>query len=1347
MSRCCRRRPGPEGDRVPPAPGFVPSARLGLHALGNAGAAPIERGMHLRWGFETEIGYPAHGFRLYRRESLARHPARCLTIPPPVLLTVLQQGWARLEDDAVVRVSPAGVPGAPPPVPGVNVPLRWRRFDVDLGRAVLLQRVALQGQEGPALVFGMLGGRPVAARHSTSGPAPNLLFDHPMVDAVVVHTASGGPAAVCFADPTRAASGEWSRNLLPAAGDGDGDDGLGLPLTHPDHNLHHRFEDPAAPADGDLREARARLEGSGATLAAGDFAELRSSLALMVDDALPGRMFDREVFRTADGASPFLERPLDLSLLFGLDPAMARVAGLYVVDTEVDQGTSYDYLLVGRWTGWQLPEPVRAYSFASVPEGTLVPRRFALCGAAVTLPTQSRVTSQPRVEGRPARKALVVRDRSPFWSSDGPATVRFSDPQHWVVVELGAREGPVSIEAQRFGLEVDDATVPAGDEPMTVLLRPSSGSLTELEIRGSGYVLYGLRALPAGAPDQPPGALDQPVALGTLLLNVPFDDAPALAAPSGLGLRGVPMPTSEQPGLTLDDARPPVHRDPQGLGLRWEPAPALGLAAWPADLGRRPPTDAIGYELRYQFLGDGEAAGPVDPARWAPASDGRVSVAPPASPGQEPEVEPLEQGEDLCLRFPATAPPLAAQFPADADLWLVPWVPVGWYEAEVRAVDAFGRTSDWVAAGPTLADAVTPPPPPAAVHARLLQDADPELDAADRALIAEHGDGCIRVSWEWPAHVRRQAPHARSFRVYVNRRPFNRRRAEVVAVASGAATGELDGTVEMDPGEPLTSGGLVGSSLVDGDRTAFRILANTAGDVATLTLRRHFADDGLQPAPGPAAIVVAPDSPMYERPERRGAWEARAAEVGVTGASAYEVVLPPAGLVPTRAHPMRHAVVGVAAADDSPRAADTFVQPAGPSWDPALGGLAGREGGVSAPVGIVARLFAPLPVEPPAPRERLYTTRPDFFGRCSYELRWPHVPAAGRAHVGWKVYRTTDRALFGLYHPDPALSRIDTAALPPVARAELDAAFPTESAAAVPDDVIRLLAGQPGADRAFTAATEVPLRTTADTLTFVDAVDGRNTVRYLWRMRTEDDAGNLSPLGAATEPAYVPNTWPPTPVKVGDCRGGERRVELSWVPNAEQDVAGYLVFSTETGLALDALEGLRLLRRPTGPEQGTIEAYDRSGTLVPPALDLNRADAASLLQDGLVVVAREELPGAKAFHYRLAAYDTAANPSALTRVFTARTTGIERPAPPQWGPPVVQPDGLHLAWSAPTTDLNCLLQRSLDGQAWSNVGGWLGRGNYAAVDPSHTPGAAARYRLRVMQPNGQLNRDFAVLEV
>jgi hypothetical protein len=267
-------------------------------------------------------------------------------------------------------------------------------------------------------------------------------------------------------------------------------------------------------------------------------------------------------------------------------------------------------------------------------------------------------------------------------------------------------------------------------------------------------------------------------------------------------------------------------------------------------------------------------------------------------------------------------------------------------------------------------------------------------------------------------------------------------------------------------------------------------------------------------------------------------------------------------------------------------------------------------------------------------------------------------------------------------------------------------------------------------------------------MVFVDAVDGKNPVRYLYRLRTEDDAGNLSPLSQAGPPIYVPNTYPPAPVRVSECRGGERQVTLQWVPNPEPDLAGYLIFSTEAGLTRDALEELRLLRRPIDAEHSEIQAYDREGNLIPPTLIVSIAEADGMLNDeGWVTLVRAGLPGLQAFHYRLAAFDTAGNPSAWTRIYTARTTGIERPAPPTWNPPIAEPDGLHLSWTSPTADLNCLVQRSLDGRTWTNATRWLGRGNYEAVDKDYVARVLTHYRLRVRLPNGQVNKEYEVLDI
>jgi hypothetical protein len=718
-------------------------------------------------------------------------------------------------------------------------------------------------------------------------------------------------------------------------------------------------------------------------------------------------------------------------------------------------------------------------------------------------------------------------------------------------------------------------------------------------------------------------------------------------------------------------------------------------------------------------------------------------VSPPSPPGIG-EAAPLIPGEDLERRFPAVSPPLAAGFPPDEDLWLVPWLPEGWYAASVRAVDAFGRRSTWLDSAPVLADAPVAPPPPTNVVAHLLQTSDPDLTADERALVAAHGEGCIAVSWDWPDHLRRQAPRAATFRVYAKRRPFNRLWVRVLSAATGPGPSELTCVIESDDAPP--AGALAGCSLIDHATVAYRITANTAGSPCALTLRCHI-DTSLLPVTGDGVLSILPETPLFEQPTTTAAWEGRLAQVELTAEEHYEAVIAPIDIVPTRGQPVKHARIGVATADASSRFTDAFVQPAGPPWDPALSGLPGREGGVTPPASIVAVLRELLAPVPAPVRDRLFTSPPDFYGRAYYELRWPHVTASQRSHTGWKVFRATDRAVFSLYHPDPLQSRIDVSGLSQAARDEVDAAFAENRADHISDEVIERLAGVPGADRAFIAATEQVLLNSADQMAFSDAVDGKNQVRYLYRLRAEDLAGNLSPLGPAMQAVHVPNTYPPRPVEVNECRGGEHQVVLEWLPNYEADFAGYLVFSTEDGLELDALEDLRLLRRPTGPETGEVEAYDRTGNLVAPSAVVSRAAADALLGDGRITLTREGLPGGRLFHYRLAAFDTAGNASSLSRVYAARSIGIDRPPPPVWDVPVLQANGLHLSWQAPTTDLNCLLQRSLDSQTWDNVGGWLGRGNYQTVDSGYQPGLLSHYRLRVMQQNGQINRDFDVLDV
>jgi hypothetical protein len=142
---------------------------------------------------------------------------------------------------------------------------------------VLLRRVDLQGQHGRGLILALQAGRPVVARQTDGGPVVTAHFDGEAVDSLIIYTRSGGPAFVCYWDPIVAAEGEWSANLLPRGGDDEF--GYGLPLTHPDYNLHHRSEDSSDPPRGDFEEAKRRIESIGAPLDSADFADLRAPLS------------------------------------------------------------------------------------------------------------------------------------------------------------------------------------------------------------------------------------------------------------------------------------------------------------------------------------------------------------------------------------------------------------------------------------------------------------------------------------------------------------------------------------------------------------------------------------------------------------------------------------------------------------------------------------------------------------------------------------------------------------------------------------------------------------------------------------------------------------------------------------------------------------------------------------------------------------------------------------------------------------------------------------------------------------------------------------------------------------
>jgi hypothetical protein len=302
-----------------------------------------------------------------------------------------------------------------------------------------------------------------------------------------------------------------------------------------------------------------------------------------------------------------------------------------------------------------------------------------------------------------------------------------------------------------------------------------------------------------------------------------------------------------------------------------------------------------------------------------------------------------------------------------------------------------------------------------------------------------------------------------------------------------------------------------------------------------------------------------------------------------------------------------------------------------------------------------------------------------------------------------------------------------------------DLADPT-GYAALPDNALRILAGIPGNEAAFTQITLAPLEmadlkiqderrpdddaayvsSSINIRAYTDTLPGRATNRYFYRARFVDGAQNQSALSLAGPPVYLRKVEPPRAPVITGVIGGDRQITLSWAPNREPDLAEYRVYRADNAAVAADLRRMTLVR--------TLPATQP------------RPDEESL--------ADTPVPGGTIFVYRLVAVDTVGNVSAPSSPIAGSAFDDSRPAPPTWSPPVpgTAPGSLQLSWSSPDANLRCLVERqNASAAVWERLGGWLPRGLYTLTDGRRQAGVSYSYRLRVLDLAGRANADYQVL--
>ena len=340
--------------------------RLVMVGLGSRGDAPpdalqppLRDGVHLRWAMARELGFPWHGFFLFRREH-RRAELTCMgrgtahLEPGPWPSNTLSIAFGEFSSDRPLLLTDdfalAGI---------IEFDLRDRRylrFTLGAGRVASAVEVRIgfrKAREARKVVH-------VAAQFSGVTMAQADVFGVPgqivvarlEADAITSVEFSREDAAlidVCFTPVDQGASVGWKpldRFTYP----------LALPVRHPDY--------PASPGGTDLvtsrNEALGRILYGPTAPWSATFADLHDTLKLLVAGGPGGAPMASKLLPSVagtpsapDGPAPHLaDSPaLDLVLLATLNRAIAEMVGLSFVDQTAVQGTRYDYLIVASGNG------------------------------------------------------------------------------------------------------------------------------------------------------------------------------------------------------------------------------------------------------------------------------------------------------------------------------------------------------------------------------------------------------------------------------------------------------------------------------------------------------------------------------------------------------------------------------------------------------------------------------------------------------------------------------------------------------------------------------------------------------------------------------------------------------------------------------------------------------------------------------------------------------------------------------------------------------------------------------------------------------------------------------------
>lgn len=831
---------------------------LGIVGHGTTGADGIESGIHLRWQFRPEMGFPLGGFQLHRRPTATGPKPLCFwfqraatgSVPAETLAggekveLTLVGGAMRIAERQVAKPPYSGAGEfLPPDVLGSG---RGMIKVLDLtGHAPapleLHARLPYTCRE-VSLLFEHFAGGQLAVEALDGSRRVDAVTQSPRDSTIQEIKLSGPVITGIVLKVTRAALIRVCIRRAEPCDDRDAWEPLGDAICVPVYYEGRPCKGHDSPDCDDL-EVRLRLPKDPC-----DYARYAGAVTRDVVEALRVVVADDpdlpQAERPLPGSTeiddcaapgervPSIDMPvMDALLMAALEPAIARVLGLYHVDHP--PAGSFDYKVTGIWpegTLWRLPE---SWTIDDMKLGRLWMNLFVAGPFRVLARTRPTVIRRPNAKlGTTRALAFLDTDAADwnfpaafFWDrpEDRAVEIFLPEPAGEVQVYVGQDTPHVELRARDEGGTLSAPVVSVHRNAVLAAQAPPDKLIRSVSLKGGRFWIYriawGEERIPHG-----------------LHCAITYDHSVrAQARPP----KPAPPVAHALPGLVqkAPDCQPlatGATRDARfSIGLDWKV---------PDDLGGPAGDVAVRYDvIRVDAAGHESSASGDSPVLIGVHDDD--APAPPYAPPPGWPPEPL--------RFTDTA--------------LTP----GAYRYRLRAIDIFGRRSD--ASDSSAAVVPKPPPPPAPVmrDAVMLERADRHLLAADLALLPDGSNEAIRIRWIWSDTAERAAPDAFGFQVYSTEGVPNVLEGTVqpgVVVAGGQATVTLDLAGVPAPEAQL----LVGRELRQG-RHAFRIISHSAGAAEAggvrivLKARVPPGPSGTAPEPGPATVALDAIVPVEVR--------------------------------------------------------------------------------------------------------------------------------------------------------------------------------------------------------------------------------------------------------------------------------------------------------------------------------------------------------------------------------------------------------------------------------------------------------------------------------------------------